>query len=231
MSERNRQKVVYKLVREAAMRQERPTVDDVAAATGIPRSSVAYVAKSMGYKGWADFTGKMLRYFAQESTETELSKSVDLLVEQLLRAQSKLVLVAAVGDAEICIDYILHHMSESGIWAVPYSEGVLEHDAGRHNIAALIVINESGMALLPACLEAYAARCQVISITASHDTPVSKVSSLNVIIKNNKSDIRNYKPNYFTAGVLVFLEKVIAELEKRAHLVPASLEGNIHGTI
>ena len=31
------------------------------------------------------------------------------------------------------------------------------------------------------------------------------------MIKNNKSSNADYKPNYFTAGVLAYLERVLAE--------------------
>ena len=51
---------------------------------------------------------------------------------------------------------------------------------------------------------------EVIAITASHDTPISKLADVNVVIKNNKSNVAAYEPNYFTAGALSYLERVMA---------------------
>lgn len=215
MTSDEKQTAVYKVVREAAMKHRRVTVSEVAERTGIARSTVANVAKALGYEGWSDFVTKLVHYFAGDRAESgALGECVSVTTSILRRNKGRLVLVDAVGDAAICVDYLLARFSECGYWAVPFYPGIVQHDRGEHDIAALIVLNESGMALLPSCIEALEAGCPVISITASHDTPISKLSSVNVVIKNNKSNTRDYKPNYFTAGALVFLEKVMSALER-----------------
>ena len=74
--------------------------------------------------------------------------------------------------------------------------GIVGPDIATQPAAAgvLIVVNESGMSLLPTCLKAASGGFDIIAITASHDTPVSKLAKVNVVIKNNKSTPEAYEP-------------------------------------
>lgn len=208
LSENDRR--VYAFVRDWARTGRRATVSEAAQATGIPRSSVARVAAHFGYDGWADFTSQLVRYhWVTEPTGT-IAQSVSMVDTVLRRHASGFVLVDAIGDAEICVDYMLLRLGELGFRAMPYGKGVVDSIAMSNEQGMLLVLNESGMALLPSCLYAVEHGFEVIAITASHDTPVSKVANLNVVIKNNKSNVSDYRPNYFTAGALSFLERVMA---------------------
>lgn len=205
---------VYAYVRERARTGERATISEAAQATGIPRSSVARVAAHFGYDGWTDFTSQLVRYHWASEPRGTLAQSVSMVNTMLRRHADDFVLVDAVGDAEICIDYMLLRLGELGFRAMPYGNGVVNTIAATGEQGMLLVLNESGMALLPSCLHAVDNGFEVIAITASHDTPVSKVANLNVVIKNNKSSVADYRPNYFTAGALSFLEHVMASYMK-----------------
>lgn len=201
---------IYAYVRDRAKRGERATVSETARETGVPRSSVARVASHFGYDGWTDFTSQLVRYHRSEEPQGSIARSVSMANTMLRRHARSFILVDAVGDAEICVDYMLLRLGELGFLAMPYGQGVVDSicSSGEHGL--LLVLNESGMTLLPACLYAVEHGFEVVAITASHDTPISKVAHLNVVIKNNKSSIDDYRPNYFTAGALSFLERVMA---------------------
>ena len=270
---------VYAEVRAAARRGERATIAAVAGRTGIPRSSVARVAVTLGYRGWVDMTSQLVRYHASLERHDAVAESVDVVAAVLQRARRRTILLDAIGDSEICLDYLLFRLCELGYCAMPYSPGVVEATAGgaeraremadaagreasgragcgegarevaggaghvaAREVAAgagqgadaremavgaapsggaqprsvLLVINESGMSMVPACVKAAAAGMEIVAITASHDTPVSKLAQVNVVIKNNKSTPDAYEPNYFTAGVLVFMERVLAACSEAA---------------
>lgn len=239
---------VYAEVRAAARRGERATIAAVAGRTGIPRSSVARVAVTLGYRGWVDMTSQLVRYHASLERHDAVAESVDVVAAVLQRARRRTILLDAIGDSEICLDYLLFRLCELGYCAMPYSPGVVEVTAGgaervaAREVAAgagqgadaremavgaassggaqprsvLLVINESGMSMVPACVKAAAAGMEIVAITASHDTPVSKLAQVNVVIKNNKSTPDAYEPNYFTAGVLVFMERVLAACSEAA---------------
>ncbi len=202
------ERLVYAAVRRFAQRGERPTIAAISEETGVPRSSVAHVAETMGYRGWVDFTTQLVRYFASFQQEDTLGDSVKLVASVLEACSERPVLVDAIGDAEIFAQVGVLRLCEAGFNAMPYGPGVVEARASRSQAGALIVVNESGMSLLPTCLKAAGAGFDIIAITASHDTPVSKLAKVNVVIKNNKSTPDAYEPNYFTAGVFAFMERV-----------------------
>lgn len=226
MSLNDQEKRVYALVRSAAQRGKRMTIGAVAEELGMARSSVAHVAVKLGYKGWVDLTTQLVTYFKSFEHEDVVSESVEV-VASILRTNRELpVLVDAIGDAEVLIDYALFRLAEAGFIAMPYGSGVVDAVAASAGnvecngetmpIGTLIVVNESGMSLLPSCVKATSFGMDVVAITASHDTPVSKVAKVNVVIKNNKSTPEAYEPNYFTAGALVFFEHVLAACDVRS---------------
>ncbi len=204
------EKYVYAYVRSQAKAGKRPTIDEVAQQTGVPRSSVARVAKRLGYKGWKDFTLQLERYFRPEEHDDAVTDSTNLVADVLVRYRDQPILIDAIGDVEICVDYLLLRLGELGLRAMVYGRGVAESLASSNERAVLLLLNESGMALMPACLFAAERGFEVIAITASHDTPISKLADVNVVIKNNKSNVAAYEPNYFTAGTLSYLERVMA---------------------
>lgn len=209
-------RVVYQLVREAARRGKRPTVSEIAHAAGMARSSVAHVARRLGYQGWVDFTSQLVRYFAKVGSLDIVNDSIQIVASELIAAQSCAILVDAIGDAEICVDQLIIRFCERGFRAAPYSPRVVDALINEgSNPGVLVVINESGMALLPSCLVAAKKGYKIIAVTGSHDTPISKLANINVVIKSNKSVIERYVPNYFTAGVFVFWERVLAFLGRK----------------
>lgn len=93
------ERIVYAAVRDFAKRGERPTIAAVARMTGVPRSSVAHVADTLGYHGWIDFTTQLVRYFSSFQREDALSDSVQLVASVLSVNRDRPVLIDAIGDA------------------------------------------------------------------------------------------------------------------------------------
>lgn len=203
-------KLVYTYVKSRATMGERATIDEVARATGVARSSVARVAKRFGYAGWTDFTTQLVRYHRPVYHDSAVDDSATTVARALARHRDQPILVDAVGDAEICVDYLLLRLGEMGLRVMLHGRGVVDALAASECRGLLLLLNESGMALLPSCLHAVEHGFDVVAITASHDTPISKLADINVVIKNNKSTAQEYEPNYFTAGALAYLEHVMA---------------------
>lgn len=212
-----REHLVYEYVRTQVKEGKKPTIDEVAQALAIPRSTVSWCARKLGYKNWRNFVRALGHYFSHPQGPDQLESEVRLVAQTIAESAHTTVLIDAVGDAEIGVEYVLSRFSEAGYHAEPYSLSLVQLAQKRGTTGVLIVINESGMTLLHSCLDALEAGFIVIGITASSDTPVSKLASISVVIKNNKSDVVEYQPNYFTAAVLVFLEKVLTNLEHRSH--------------
>lgn len=203
---------ILQAVRDAACKHRRATVSEVSLRTGAARSTIHRTARKLGYGSWLDFTNSMVRSLAELVEQDAVTTTVAAMSEVFCRYRNLPILIEAVGDAEICGLFLLHRLAERGFTPLPYSEGILALGGGAEGAGLLLAINESGMSLLPICLTAASQGFEVASITASHDTPVSKVSSMNVVIKNNKSTIAAYEPNYFTAGTLAFLAHVLRRI-------------------
>ncbi len=205
------QRRVHDYVRICAQQGTKPTISQAAKDTGIPRSTVARVASSLGYDGWLDFTEQMAHYYASGIDEERgvVNDSAQIIADALLERRGFPVLVDGVGDAEICVSYLTLRLSELGMMAMPFSDGFFDARPARMQ-GVLIVFNESGMTLLPACVTANEHGFEVIAVTASHDTPVSKVAEVNIVIKNRKSVPQSYEPNYFAAGSIALFERVLA---------------------
>jgi DNA-binding MurR/RpiR family transcriptional regulator len=200
---------VYAIVRDAAMRGEHLSVSDVQDRTGLARSTVYRVAKRYGYKGWLDFTSSLERYFSKTNQEDAVTQGATAIADAILRNRERPILVDAVGDAEMCAAYLQYRLAEQGFVAFFYTRAIAQAWAQEGDSGLAIVINESGMSLLPTCLDAGEFGFETVAITASHDTPVSKVCEVNVVIKNNKSLLDAYEPNLFTAGTLALIERVL----------------------
>lgn len=203
---------VYALVRDAAMRGEHLTVSDVQESTGLARSTVYRVAQRYGYEGWLDFTSSLERYFSQANQGDAVAKSVAAVADAIARNRRRPILLDAVGDAEMCAAYLQYRLAEQGYMAFAYTRRIAQTWALEDEAGLVIVINESGMSLLPTCMDVAECGFATVAITASHDTPVSKVCDVNVVIKNNKSPLGSYEPNLFTAGTLAFIERVLQRI-------------------
>ena len=203
---------VYQIVREAARTGKSVTVSEVARQTGAACSSVYRVASHYGYDSWVDFTNGLRHYFQEGSLGDTTSQSVRAVADALLRNRHKSILIDAVGDAEIAASYLQYRLAELGFISMVFTKSIVEAWGGDTRSGLCIVINESGTSLLQTCLEAAERGYETLGITSSHDTPVSKVCNINVVIKNNKSTIGAYEPNYFTAGTLAFVERVLRRI-------------------
>lgn len=216
MGSRDIDAAVHEAVRAAARRGHRATVSEVASQVGAARSSVYRVAQKLGYKSWIEFTSSLVRYHAGEQGGDPVATSVKAVADALLRNRHLPILVDAVGDAEVCSMYLLLRLGECDFFPMPFTKHIAQARGGTAGSGVVIVINESGMSLLRTCLAAREQGFEVVSITSSHDTPVSKMSSINVVIKNNKSHIDSYEPNHFAAGALAFLERVLYRMGREA---------------
>lgn len=203
---------VFAIVQEAAKQGRRVTISDVQTQTGAARSSIFRVAAHYGYRNWLDFTSSLERYYSRALQKDMVVQGIEAVTSAILRNRKLPILVDSVGDAAICATYLQYRLSEQGYMSLSYAEGVARSWGTAMGGGLVFVINESGTSLLPTCLTAVQHGFETVSITSSHDTPVSKVCDVNVVIKSSKSPLSSYKPNYFTAGTLSFIERVLQRL-------------------
>lgn len=210
------ERTIYEVMLKAVRAQEKPTVATIAQSAGVVPSSVIKVAKKLGYPGWSEM------YYTLSSTYTdEISLSFDnfdflsdrdtdayieTLCEMLIRYHDDCILVSSVGDGEFAGEYLIHKLWMRGFIAMPYYKRLLEVEDAQSKTGVVFVINESGIVLLNSCVEAKEKDYNIVSITSNRNSPLASNSHVTIELKNHKSSLQEYAPNFFTARVIVFIE-------------------------
>ena len=252
---------VYRAVRDALRRGERPVLATVARELEISQSAVFRAAKRYGYRGWSDMVTQLGHYLKSQRSRSRAADpeapdaGVELVAQALAAHRGGRVLVAAVGDAQICRQLLIYRLGELGFAAMPFTSAIAQ--ASEHmlrersrgsrvqgaqggapgidfgGVGLALIVNESGMALLPECRECARRGFDVVAITANADSPVAKAASVGIVIKSNKSPLNAYEPNLFAAGALALMERAFARFllleETGADPVAASLDASAEG--
>lgn len=207
---------IYEQVVEAAKQKEKCTVQQLAQKVGVAPSTVAKLARKIGYSGWNEmFYALHDRYAAAAPiayddfhfpTLENRRAEIDSLCELLYQCRNGWLLVYGLGDVEYVTHSLLGKLWKHGFRASIYSENQLELVSACGAESAAILINESGVILLGACMQARQNGLHTVSISSSCHTPLAVNSEITVELKNERSALKEYVPNFFAARVLMFVE-------------------------
>ena len=211
-------------VRLVVTNNEKLTCAQLAQRLNIAPSTVIKVARKMGFSGWNDMFYSLSQQYSEELPlsidnmvffgDGRLFEKIRQLTEILLAHKDKNIMVASVGDSEFIADYLLDMLWERGFRPFRLSTP-LRHEAeeGRVEPGICLYVNESGIALYEAAQKMADTGWKIAAITSSNDTPLAGISSVSVEIRNRKSAVDSYLPNFFAARVLIFLELLFAEMD------------------
>lgn len=214
--------ITYDFIRDRIKAGKKVTIKLVSENLHISTSAVYRLAKRLGYASWSDFIVRMDHYFREKqpqnesgSAASELQASINLMAASLERHIDRPIIIASLGDADVCRDYLIFRLSELGFSAFPFSPELTEAHANPDMPGLALIINETGVALWSACHLCASLGYEVVSITAHQHSPVAKEANLSFAVKDNKSELLEYQPNYFAAGVIAFCERAIAQIRPR----------------
>lgn len=208
--------MIYEQVVEAAKQKDKCTVQQLAQKAEVAPSTVAKLARKIGYSGWNEmFYALHDRYAAAAPiayddfhfpTLENRREEIDRLCELLYQCRDGWLLVYGLGDVEYVANSLMGKLWEHGFRASIYSESQLAYVSACKAESAAIMINESGLLLLGLCMQARQNGLHTVSISSSCHTPLAVNSEITVELKNERSTLREYAPNFFAARVLMFLE-------------------------
>ena len=213
-------------VRLMVMNNEKLTCAQLAQHLGIAPSTVIKVAQKLGFSGWNDMYYSMSQQYREEPPlsidnmgfpgEGRLFDKIRQLTDLLLDSREKSLMVASVGDSDFLADYLLDMLRKRGFRPIRLSTP-LRHEAQEGNVppGLCLFINESGIALYDAANKLKQAGWKIAAITSSRDTPLAGISVYSLEIRNRKSPVDNYMPNFFAARVLIFMELLFSEMDER----------------
>lgn len=208
--------MLYEQVVEATKQKEKCTVQQLAQRAGVAPSTVVKLARKIGYSGWNEmFYALHDRYvnvapisyddFHFPTLENRRAE-IDRICELLYRCRDGWLLVYGLGDVEYIANSLMAKLWEHGFRASVFSENQLAKAAACGAESAAILINESGLILLGVCMQARENGLHTVSISSSCHTPLAANSEIAVELKNERSALKEYAPNFFAARVLMFLE-------------------------
>ena len=211
-------------VRRMVGNGEKLTCAQLAQRLNIAPSTVIKTARKMGFSGWNDMYYSLSQQYSEELPlsidnmdsfgEGRLFEKNHQLTVALLEFKEKTLMVASVGDSEFLEDYLLDMLWRRGFCPVRLSTPLRRAaEEGMMAPGLCLFVNESGIALFDAAGKLKEAGWKLAAVTSSSDTPLSGISEISVEIRNRKSSVNNYLPNFFAARVLIFLELLFVEID------------------
>ena len=211
-------------VRRAVTNNEKLTCAQLAQRLDIVPSTVIKAARKMGFSGWNDMYYSLSQRYSEALPlsidsmgvfgDGRLFEKIRQLTEELLDHKEKSLMVASVGDSEFLADYLLDMLWKRGFRPIRLSTPI-RHEAVEGNVAPglCLFINESGMALYEVGNKLAEAGWKIAAVTSSSDTPLAGIAAISVELRNRKSPVDSYLPNFFAARVQIFLELLFAEMD------------------
>lgn len=203
--------LLYRIVRKEIKNNGSPTVQHIAEEAGVSRSTVYRFAHHLGYKSWQECIRNIAAFCTAPRDKAEID--YEALASAIKELHGGVVLVDAIGDAEVCREHLIERLGGLGIITLSYDRTTCEQLAHRGIPGLAYVINESGFVLAGTCRTCKKCGYDVVAITADSNSLVARSADLCIIIGNKKSSIQDYEPNYFAAGALIVLERMAAHLE------------------
>lgn len=212
-------------IQRIARQNEKLTCAQIAHHLQTAPSSIIKLAKKLGYSGWNDMYYSLSQMYNDSVPlsidnmdffgEGRVFEKIRQLLQLLQEYKDRQIIVSCVGDSEFLTDYLLDMLWQRNYRACRYSNYILEHVTEMQMPPGLCVfVNESGIALYDAGARLGELGWKVVAITSSSDTPLAGIASDTVEIRNRKSSIDSYMPNFFAARVLIFLELLFAEMNE-----------------
>lgn len=223
------EQAIYDELMDAIKQKEKRKVSQIAEKVKVADSSVIKLTKRLGYSGWNEM------YYALTCANNDtmplsfdhfnfietigINEKLDSICEMLLKYKDCGIVLQTVGDVEALEEYLLENFWKRGFTCFSYSQEVIKSLHAKKKEGVTFFICESGIVFLDLSVYAKEHEFHVISITSNEKSPLSSNSDISINLKNNKSKLSNYEPNYFTARVLIFLELMFVKLDEKQNTI------------
>lgn len=211
-------------IQQIVRRNEKLTCAQIARRLQIAPSSIIKLAQKLGYTGWNDMFYSLSQMYNDNTPlsidnmdfigEGRVFEKIHQLLSLLEENGGRPVIVSCVGDSEFLTDYLMDMLGQRNFRVLRFSSEVLRRiQENRLEPGLCFFVNESGIALYGAGEKLEELGCRVIAVTSSSETPLASKASYAVEIRNRKSPVENYMPNFFAARVMIFLELLFSEMD------------------
>lgn len=214
---------IYEEILHSVNLRQKKTVAQIAKQVSVAPSHVIKVAQKLGYSGLNEMWYSLTSIYTDAVSvslddfklmeDQQLSVHIQILCEMLMNYKDQRIVVHSIGDSDYVGFYLLDKLWHRGFHAMPYHKSQMM-DQKDEKPGMLIAINESGVVLLEQCLKARKHEYNIVSITSNHKSPLACNSHLTIELKNKKSNFYCYRPNFFAAYVIMFIEIVFVRFDE-----------------
>lgn len=217
---------IFDAIKGLVKRNQKQTCAQIAGQINTAPSSIIKLAKKLGYSGWNEMYYSLSRIYTDAVplsidnfdflSEGKVFEKTRQLMELLLAHRDRRIIIGCVGDSEFLANYLMEKLWQRGFSACRYSEQLRASlDTGDGAPGLCVFVNESGILLVDACIRFQELGYRVYAVTSSSETPLAAKADLSAEIRNKKSSVEYYLPNFFAARVMIFLELLFAEMDER----------------
>ncbi len=217
--------LIYQELMESIRKKDKQKVSLIAKKVGVANSSISKVAKKLGYSGWNEM------YYSLVNNHTDLiplsfndfkfidisimHEQLNLLCDLIIQNKQNGIVIQTIGDVQHLDEYLLENFWKRGFTAYKYRNELVKNLKEHERSGVSFFISESGIVFTDNCIYARENDFSVVSISANQNSPQAANAHISIEIKNNKSNLLQYEPNFFTTKVLIFLELLFVQIDEK----------------
>ena len=217
------EKKIYDEMIESIRTKSKRKISEIAKKLDVPNSSVVKVTQKLGYSGWKEMYYSLshanndkipMAFDNFNFINQNVSEELELLCQMIIKYKKECIVIQTIGDVGYLDYYLLTNFWNRGFQCYMFSPELIQSLSEQNKAGIALFINESGIIFLENCVYMKNHDFNVISITSNQESPLSANSHISIEIKNHKSNLSAYEPNFFTARVMLFLELLFVKIDE-----------------
>lgn len=219
------EKNVINKIHAHILKREKVSIDVIAKECFVSKALIVKLAKKMGYSGYsemyyilmasnrnqrsADFAHMIL---SQESDV--INAGVVLLAGLLYEYREAKIHLDSIGLCDAARDYYVQKLMMFGFDVVSsYHFAAFHKDSP--GLFCFMSFSGSRFEIFDRIHAASDNGFKVLALTARKDSPLGTVADYTIEVSGERTEINAYRPNFFTANLIMLLEMALCEYSKR----------------
>lgn len=203
---------------------KRVNIQTIADDCFVSKGAVVKLAKKLGYCGYSEMYYVTLAT-REKSAAVDYSgikgifgnnqpqKQIDIFCDLLVQYRNSKIYIDSLGICDTARDYYLQKLL-----IFEFNASICYHFEAFHiqNPGLYIFLSFSGSnaGIIEKIKVASNNGFKVLALTANENSPLSKLADYTIDVTGIRSDKENYKPDLFTANLIILFELVLSEYSK-----------------
>jgi DNA-binding MurR/RpiR family transcriptional regulator len=215
------EKTVVNKIHSHILEGEKVSIDVIAKESFVSKGTIVKLAKKLGYSGYSEMYYILMAsnrkqktvdfsYMNQQVENEATRANIDLLVELLHEYRGAKIHFDSIGLCDAAKDYYLQTLLMFGFDAVSsYHFAAFHKDSP--GLFCFMSFSGSRFEILDRVHAAKDNGFKVLALTATKDSPLGAAADYTIEVAGERSRDKIYKPNFFTANLIVLLEMALSE--------------------